>query len=86
MLPGEISRRTIPAGGRFSTRLDVGERLRIVDTHGQQAVDFLCYTAELPVDRYNPANTMKINANTYLETRIQAFHVWQQETCAQHVA
>ena len=48
-------RKVISGGGRFSTRLDTGERLRIVDTHGQQAVDFLCYSAELPVDRYNAA-------------------------------
>jgi hypothetical protein len=44
-LAGEIIRKVIPAGGRFSTRLETGERLRIVDMHGQQAVDFLCYTA-----------------------------------------
>ena len=56
----------VEAGGRFSARLAAGERLRIVDTHGQQAVDFLCYSAELPVDRYNAANTMKINGNIYL--------------------
>src|SRR3984957_11322506 len=71
-LAGEISRQTIPAGGGFSVRLETGERLRIVDLEGQQAVDFLCYTAELPVDRYNAANTMKINGNIYLgkETKL----------------
>lgn len=41
----------IPAGGHFSARLEAGERLRIVDTHGQQAVDFLCFSATLPADR-----------------------------------
>ena len=66
---GELSRLTIPAGGGFSVRLDAGERLRIVDLHGQQAVDFLCYSAALPVDRYNAPNTMKINGNIYLEQR-----------------
>jgi len=65
-LPGETDRRTIAAGGRFSTRLQTGDRLRIIDTHGRQAVDFLCYAAELPVDRYNAPNTMKINGNIYL--------------------
>lgn len=48
--PGEISRRTIPAGDGFSVRLDIGDRLRIIDTHGQRAVDFLCYSAALPVN------------------------------------
>lgn len=62
----EILRRTVAAGGRFSTRLETGDLLRIVDLYGQQAVDFLAYAAELPVDRYNAANTMKINGNIYL--------------------
>ena len=64
--PGEMARHAIPAGGRFSTRLEAGDLLRIVDTHGQQAVDFLCYAAALPADRYNAANTMKLNGNIYL--------------------
>jgi len=62
----ELLRQTIDAGGRFSTRLEAGDLLRIVDLHGQQAVDFLAYGAELPVDRYSAANTMKINGNIYL--------------------
>jgi len=91
MLSGEISRQIIPAGGRFSVRLDTGERLRIVDTHGQQAVDFLCYSAELPVDRYNAANTMKINGNIYLGTgtklysdRAQLMMRIEEDTCGRH--
>jgi len=62
----ELVRRTIDAGGRFSFRLEPGDLLRIVDLQGQQAVDFLAYAAQLPVDRYNAANTMKINGNIYL--------------------
>jgi len=62
----EILRRTIEAGGRFSTRLETGDLLRIVDLHGQQAVDFLAFAAALPADRYNAANTMKINGGIYL--------------------
>ncbi len=62
----ELLRRTIEAGGRFSVRLETGDLLRIVDLDGQQAVDFLAYSAALPVDRYNAANTMKINGNVYL--------------------
>lgn len=62
----EILRQTIAAGGRFSTRLEPGDLLRIVDLEGQQAVDFLAFAAELPGDRYNAANTMKINGNIYL--------------------
>lgn len=62
----ELLRETIPAGGRFSTRLEKGDRLRIVDLEGQQAVDFLAYAANLPADRYNAANTMKLNGSIYL--------------------
>lgn len=62
----ELLRRTIEAGGRFSTRLETGDRLRIVDLEGQQAVDFLAYSASLPADRYNAANTMKLNGSIYL--------------------
>jgi urea carboxylase-associated protein 1 len=90
-LPGEISRRIIPAGGRFSARLEAGDRLRIVDTQGQQAVDFLCYTAELPVDRYNAPNTMKINGNIYIgmgtklySDRAQVLMRIVEDTCGRH--
>ena len=62
----ELLRKTIDAGGRFSIRLETGDLLRIVDLEGQQAVDFLAYAAALPVDRYNAANTMKINGAIYL--------------------
>ena len=62
----EILRRTVEAGGRFSVKLQPGDTLRIIDLEGQQAVDFLAYAAELPADRYNAANTMKINGNIYL--------------------
>ena len=62
----ELLRKTVDAGGRFSVRLETGDLLRIIDLQGQQAVDFLAYGAELPVDRYNAANTMKINGNIYL--------------------
>ncbi len=62
----ELLRKTVEAGGRFSTRLEPGDLLRIIDLAGQQAVDFLAFSADLPVDRYNAANTMKINGNIYL--------------------
>lgn len=62
----ELLRKTVAAGGRFSTLLAAGDRLRIVDLEGRQAVDFLVYSAGLPADRYNAANTMKLNGNIYL--------------------
>jgi hypothetical protein len=90
-LPGETARHTIAAGGRFSAGLATGERLRIVDTHGQQAVDFLCFSAALPADRYNAPNTMKINGNIYLGTgtrlysdRAQVLMRIVEDSCGRH--
>jgi uncharacterized protein len=62
----ELLRQTVPACGRFSARLETGDTLRIIDLHGQQAVDFLAFAADLPIDRYNAANTMKLNGTIYL--------------------
>ncbi len=36
-----------------------GERLRIVDLEGRQGVDFLCYNAAAPEERYHAPNTIK---------------------------
>ena len=87
----ETIHHTVPAGGRFSTRLDAGDLLRIVDTHGQQAVDFLCYAVALPADRYNAPNTMKINGNIYLgkgtklySDRAQVLMRIIEDTCGRH--
>ena len=49
------------------------ERLRIVDTHGAQAVDFLCYCAEDPAERYHAPNTIK-KAGTILLTSGHALY------------
>jgi urea carboxylase-associated protein 1 len=49
----------IPAGGSWSAIVRRGEVLRIIDTEGQQGVDFLCYAAADPQERYHAANTMK---------------------------
>ena len=45
-----------------------GERLRIVDLEGKQAVDFLCYNAADPSERYNAADTMKYAGTIFLTT------------------
>ena len=43
-----------------------GQVLVIRDTHGQQAVDFLCYDADNTSDRYSATNTVKIQGNIYV--------------------
>lgn len=44
-----------------------GQRMRVVDLHGKQAVDFLCFDAANPRNRYNAANTIKLGANLFIE-------------------
>ena len=90
MRAGEIARH-VRSRRAFLHRLDAGDLLRIVDTHGQQAVDFLCYAAALPADRYNAANTMKINGNIYLgkgtklySDRAQVLMRIVEDTCGRH--
>ena len=56
----------IPARGHWSGRVPRGARLRIVDLEGCQAVDFLCYNAADPTDRYCAADTMKIAGSIYI--------------------
>ncbi|MDC0476328.1 DUF1989 domain-containing protein [Alphaproteobacteria bacterium] len=43
-----------------------GQVLAIKDTHGQQAVDFLCYDADNTSDRYSATNTVKVQGNIYV--------------------
>jgi urea carboxylase-associated protein 1 len=43
-----------------------GQILRLVNLEGQQAVDFLCYDADNPADRYSSMNTIKVQGNIYV--------------------
>ena len=61
-----ICRETVAAKGRWSARLEPGQTLTLIDTEGQQAIDFLCYSAELPLDRINIPNTVKLNKSLYI--------------------
>jgi urea carboxylase-associated protein 1 len=56
----------IPARAGWSRTLTRGQVLRIVDLEGRQAVDFLCYSAADPEDRYAAADTMKINGSIFI--------------------
>ena len=44
---------TVPAGKPWGHAVGQGEILRLVDLEGQQAVDFLCFDAADPTDRYS---------------------------------
>jgi urea carboxylase-associated protein 1 len=58
--------RVVPAREEWSRVLAPGQILRITDLEGHQAVDFLCYNAKDPAERYNAADTMKINGSIFI--------------------
>ena len=58
----------IPAGEPFLHRLKAGQHFRIVDLHGNQAVDTLFYNAQDYADRYSAQDTIREQANIYLTT------------------
>lgn len=49
----------IPARGNWSRVVQQGQVLKIIDIHGSQAVDFLCFADEDREERYNVPNTLK---------------------------
>jgi urea carboxylase-associated protein 1 len=68
-VPGRvIDDRIIPARGDWSEIVRAGQVLRIVDLEGRQAVDFLCYSAADPSERYNAADTMKFAKTIFITT------------------
>ena len=56
----------VPARAPWSARVGQGEHLRLIDLEGQQAIDFLCFNANNPAERYHAANTIKIPCQLYL--------------------
>jgi urea carboxylase-associated protein 1 len=61
-----IENRIVPPNEHWGRVLRQGQRLRIVDLEGKQAVDFLCYNVEDPSERYNAADTMKYAGTIFL--------------------
>ena len=61
-----ISDDVVPAGKHHSRKLNAGERLRIIDLEGRQAVDFMCYDLHDRENRYNAANTIKFNQSIFI--------------------
>ena len=57
---------TVSAKHPWSGLVKKGQVMTITDTHGQQAVDFLCYDADNTDDRYSAANTVKVQGNIYV--------------------
>ncbi|MDZ4278169.1 MAG: DUF1989 domain-containing protein [Dehalococcoidia bacterium] len=61
-----IEDRVIPPGSHWARVVRKGQTVRIIDLEGRQAVDFLCYNAARPEERYNAADTMKLAASIFL--------------------
>jgi urea carboxylase-associated protein 1 len=67
--PGNaIYRQVIPAGEPWVHEIRRGQYFRIVDLHGNQAVDTLFYNAQDYSDRYSAQDTIRSQANLYLTT------------------
>ena len=56
----------VPAKSSWSGIVKKGQRLKITDLEGQQAVDFLCYNNNDRSDRYSATNTVKVQGNVYV--------------------
>lgn len=56
----------VPACAPWSALVARGHHLRLIDLEGQQAIDFLCFNADDPAERYHAANTIKIPCQLYL--------------------
>lgn len=71
-LPGGVSaddlvwEETIAAGGYATRRLSRGARLRLIDLKGDACASLLVFNAEMPTERLNVADTVKVQWNAYL--------------------
>lgn len=61
-------RHVIPAGDPWIHEIKQGQHFRIVDLHGNQAVDTLFYNARDYSDRYSAQDTIREQRNIYLTT------------------
>ncbi|WP_285017657.1 urea amidolyase associated protein UAAP1 [Novosphingobium sp. fls2-241-R2A-195] len=57
---------TIAAGGYATRRLTRGSRLRLIDGKGDACASILLFNAEMPTERLNVADTVKVQWNAYL--------------------
>ena len=65
--PARAQRReVIPAGEPWMGRVQRGQYFRIVDLHGNQAVDTLFYSADTLEERYSAQDTIAAQANIFL--------------------
>lgn len=64
--PANATRHIVPATVGWSGLIEAGGAVRIVDSHGQQAVDTLFYSAADTAERYSAQDTLAANRNAYV--------------------
>ena len=57
---------TIAAGGYATRHLPRGGRLRLIDLQGDACASLLIFNAQMPTERLNVADTVKVQWNAYL--------------------
>ena len=62
-----IDTETIPGGAYWSRIVRRGDTLRLIAPEGSSGVALLCYNADNPIERYNAADTAKIQFNAFLK-------------------
>jgi hypothetical protein len=68
-LPGSVVHdEIVPARAPWLHHVAAGQTLRIVDLEGNQAVDFLIYSAIDDAERYSAQDTVAAQANLFLRT------------------
>ncbi len=68
-----VEDRVVAPGGDWSGVVRRGQVLKLIDLHGCQAIDFLCYNAADPAERYNAADTMKISGSLYIHEGVKLY-------------
>jgi urea carboxylase-associated protein 1 len=90
-VPGSFLDVEVPAGDGWIGEIPSGARLRIVDLHGNQAVDTLIYDAENYENRYSAVDTIREQGAIYLttgsrllSTRADVLAEIVDDTCGRH--
>ena len=82
---------TVEAGDGWSGVVPAGGRMRIVDLHGNQAVDTLFYDAHDHTNRYSAMDTVREQGSVYLTTgsrlvtqSLDLLATITEDTCGRH--
>jgi uncharacterized protein len=86
-----VYRHFIPAGEAWIHEVRTGQFFRIVDLHGNQAVDTLFYNAHDYADRYSAQDTIRTQRNLHLTTATRLISTFGThlltivaDTCGRH--